>query len=168
LATNGVDKPILNLFRMLGLMQGNRVKAISSATVGIDKILQFGVREGVDIDAIAARSDRNITVLTWSYHDDEVAASDSQVQLNVAGVPDPVHRVLLTHYRIDRDHSNAYTVWKEMGSPQAPTPEQYARLKAAGKLELFESPRWVDARNGRLGMSFSLPRQSLSLIVLSW
>ncbi len=30
LATNGVDKPVLNVFRMAGMMSGERVKAISS------------------------------------------------------------------------------------------------------------------------------------------
>ena len=51
-----------------------------------------------------------------------------------------MNKVLLQHYRIDNDHSNAYTVWKNMGSPQKPTPEQYAELKAAGQLELLILP----------------------------
>jgi hypothetical protein len=33
LATNGVDKPILNLFRMTGLMRGDRVEGVSSGTI---------------------------------------------------------------------------------------------------------------------------------------
>jgi xylan 1,4-beta-xylosidase len=168
LATNGVDKPVLNLFRMLGLMQGNRVKAESGATVALDNILHSGVRENGDIDAMAARSDRSLTVLAWNYHDDDVPAADAPVLLEIAGVPSSTKRVLLSHYRIDRDHSNAFTVWKEMGSPQTPTPEQYARLKAAGQLKLLESPRWVDTKNGSVTLSFPLPRQGLSLVELSW
>ena len=31
LATNGIDKPVLNLFRMAGLMRGDRVKAKAAA-----------------------------------------------------------------------------------------------------------------------------------------
>jgi xylan 1,4-beta-xylosidase len=31
LATNGIDKPVLNVFRMLGRMRGDRVSAESSA-----------------------------------------------------------------------------------------------------------------------------------------
>ena len=48
--------------------------------------------------------------------------------------------VLLKHYRIDERHSNAYTAWKELGSPQNPTPEQMARLEAAGA-RLLNPPR---------------------------
>src|SRR5581483_5460745 len=36
LATNGVDKPVLNVFRMAGLMRGDRVKVESSGAVGLD------------------------------------------------------------------------------------------------------------------------------------
>ena len=32
-ATNGIDKPVLNVFRMLGQMRGNRVSATSSSKV---------------------------------------------------------------------------------------------------------------------------------------
>ena len=55
-----------------------------------------------------------------------------------------------------------------MGSPQKPSPEQYARLEAAGQLELLESPRWVPAEKGAVRMEFSLPRQGVSLLRLSW
>ena len=34
LATNGIDKPVLNLFRMAGLMRGDRVKVESSGAAG--------------------------------------------------------------------------------------------------------------------------------------
>ena len=40
-----------------------------------------------------------------------------------SGLPDG--RPALMHYRIDNEHSNAYTAWKLMGSPQPPTPAQY-------------------------------------------
>ncbi len=71
-------------------------------------------------------------------------------------------------YRIDRDRSNAYTIWKWMGSPQNPTPEQYARLEAAGQLQLLTSPEWVNSKDGKVELSFSLPRQAVSLIQVSW
>ena len=76
--------------------------------------------------------------------------------------------MLVRHYRIDRDHSNAYTVWKEMGSPQNPTPEQYARLEAAGQLQLLTSPEWIGAKDGQVELSATLPRQAVSLIQVSW
>src|SRR5581483_2155334 len=146
LATNGVDKPVLNVFRMAGLMRGDRVKVESSGAVGLDAILKEGVRGRPDIDALASRSERDISVMTWNYHDDDVPAPAGPVRLQITGVPASARRVLVTHYRIDGDHSNSYTVWKEMGSPQQSTPEQYARLEAAGQLELLTSPEWVSSR----------------------
>jgi len=167
LATNGVDKPVLNLFRMAGLMRGDRLKVVSSGAVGLDAILEAGVRSQPDVDAIATRSDREVSVLVWNYHDDDLPGPDAPVTLAISGMPG-VQRVLVRHYRIDSHHSNAYAVWKEMGSPQNPSPEQYARLEAAGNLELLNSPSWEWTEAGAAAIEFSLPRQAVSLVQLSW
>jgi xylan 1,4-beta-xylosidase len=168
LATNGVDKPVLNVFRMAGMMRGDRVKVESSGAVGLDAILKEGVRGKPDIDALASRSEREVSVMAWNYHDNDVPAPDSPVRLTISGMPAAARRVLVKHYRIDHDHSNSYTVWKEMGSPQNPTPEQYARLEAAGQLQLLTSPEWIDSKDGNVELSFALPRQAVSLIQVSW
>jgi xylan 1,4-beta-xylosidase len=168
LATNGIDKPILSLFRMLGLMRGERVETASSAEVSAQQIIESGVRQAPDVDALAARSDNSVAVLLWNYHDDDVPAADTPVKLTIAALPPDAGRVLVRHYRIDRDHSNAYTAWKEMGSPQSPTPEQFAKLKAAGQLQLFDSPRWVRQQKGTLQLQFPLPRQAVSLVQVTW
>lgn len=168
LATNGIDKPVLNLFRMLGMMRGDRVKVESSGAVDVDAIIQAGVQQQPDIDALATRSDHDIAVLAWNYHDDDVPAPAAPVHLSLSGIPAAAGRVLLSHYRIDQDHSNAYTVWKAMGSPQNPTPEQYAKLEAAAQLQLLDSPRWIVPQGGRIDAPFVLPRQGVSLIRLTW
>ncbi len=72
-----------------------------------------------EIDGIATRAEREMSILVWNYHDDDVPAPASPVRLTVAGVP-AAARALVEHYRIDETHSNAYTVWKQMGSPQQP------------------------------------------------
>ncbi len=154
LATNGIDKPVLNLFRMAALMRGNRIRADSTSSP--------------DVDALAAGADREISVLAWNYHDDDVPAPDADVRLEIAGVSGAAARALVRHYRIDESHSNAWTAWKAMGSPQHPAPEQYAKLEAAGQLQLADSPRWVDVRNGAAELELSLPRQGVSLLELSW
>ncbi|MGA2185606.1 MAG: beta-xylosidase [Bryobacteraceae bacterium] len=168
LATNGIDKPVLNLFRMAGLMQGNRVRVESSGAVSPDDIVRGGVREKPDIDALATKWDRGVSVLVWNYHDDDVAAPDASVSLALVGLPSGVKRVQVRHYRIDADHSNAWTGWKQMGSPQNPTPEQYARLEAAGQLQMLGSEQSMAAEGGRVNLSFSLPREAVSLVQVSW
>jgi xylan 1,4-beta-xylosidase len=55
-----------------------------------------------------------------------------------------------------------------MGSPQSPTPEQYAKLKAAGQLELLTSPEWVNVTSGTISIATDLPRQATSLLHLEW
>jgi xylan 1,4-beta-xylosidase len=168
LATNGIDKPILNVFRMAGLMSGDRVPLASSGAVGLDGILQSGVEAAPDVDGMATRGDREMAVMVWNYHDDDVPAAAAPVHLTLAGLPAGAARVLVEHYRIDADHSNAYTVWQQMGSPLQPTAEQYARLEAAGQLQLLGSPEWMGAAGGKLELRFDLPRQGVSLVKASW
>ncbi len=168
LATNGVDKPVLNVFRMLGLMKGDRVKVESTGAVGLDAILSSGVRSKPDVDGIATLWDHGMSVLAWNYHDDDLPGADVPVHMNWTALPAAASRVLVRHYRIDETYSNAYTVWKQMGSPQQPTPEQTARLEAAGQLELLESPRWISVSGGRAGIEFALPRHGVSLLEVTW
>jgi xylan 1,4-beta-xylosidase len=171
LATNGVDKPVLNFFRMAGMMRGDRVKVESSGSVGLDKILAQGVREsanGADVDGMSTRADHEMAVLVWNYHDDELAALPANVRLAINGIPKSAARVLAQHYRIDDEHSNAYSFWKQMGSPQQPTLEQCARLEAAGQLQLLGSPEWLRPEDGNLALEFTLPRHGVSLIRLTW
>jgi xylan 1,4-beta-xylosidase len=168
LATNGVDKPVMNVFRMLGLMSGERIEVKSSAAVTLDEMVASGVRRKASVDGLAARGDHAVTVLVWNYRDEEASASVVPVGLSVAGLPAAAKRILVKHYRIDQSHSNSYTVWKAMGSPQSPTPEQYESLKAAGHLQLLESPRWVASKGGVVRSEFRMPGESVSLVELSW
>ncbi|RSL18486.1 xylan 1,4-beta-xylosidase [Edaphobacter aggregans] len=168
LATNGVDKPVLNVFRMAGLMSGERVNTSSTGQVSLDDILNTGVKQTPDIDAFATKGDHEAAVMLWNYHDDDVPAEGAPLQVTIGSIPTGVKKVLLEHYRIDNTHSNSYTVWKAMGSPQAPTAEQYARLKEAGHLELLRSPEWLDVKDGKVTIATELPRQATSLMRLKW
>jgi xylan 1,4-beta-xylosidase len=168
LATNGVDKPVLNVFRMAGLMRGDRVKVESTSATDLETILKTGVRGKPDVNALASKGANEIAALIWNYHDDDVPAPAAPVRLTLSGVPLTAKRVLVRHYRIDQEHSNSYTLWKKFGSPQNPTPEQYAQLEAAGQLQLLTSPEYVNAKNGQIELNFSLPRLAVSLVHVSW
>lgn len=178
LSTNGIDKPILNLFRMAGLMSGERLETNSTGAIPIDDLVRTGAHqaadthlpdfEGADIDAFATKADREAAVMLWNYHDDDLPAPAADFKVTVTGIPPGVKRVLLEHYRIDDTHSNAYTAWKNMGSPQSPTLDQYARLRAAGQLQLLTSPTWLDVDDGKVTIAASLPRQAVSLLLLKW
>ncbi len=166
LATNGIDKPVLNLFRMAGLMRGERVRAVSSG----HSVPPPNSRGSVvsDTSALATRSGDELSLLIWNYHDDDVPAADQPVTVEIDGLPRSVTRALLTEYRIDRDHSNAYAVWQQLGSPQEPTPQQYATLVAAGQLQTAGSPRWVAVSNGKATLPIMLSHEAVSLLQLHW
>lgn len=168
LATNGIDKPVLNIFRMEGLMRGNLVEAQSSGAVSATSILDDGVRTRPDVDTLATASNHNVSVLIWNYQDHDVSAPAAQIDLHITGLPPNTKRVLLRDYRIDDHHSNSYVVWQQMGSPQHPTPTQYRTLKASGQLQLLTSPEWIDEHAGSAQIHLTLPIESLSLVQLSW
>jgi xylan 1,4-beta-xylosidase len=166
LATNGLAKPVLNVFRMLGQMGGDRIAVDGSGTLPLDAVRDVGVRERADIGALASRQTRAIAVLVWNYHDDDRPAQASSVDLTIAGVP--AGRVTVTHHRIDHDHSNSYEAWKTAGSPQPPSPDQYAALEKASQLQELEPSRSVRVNDGTVSVTFTLPRQGVSLIKLTW
>lgn len=168
LSTRGIDEQILNFFRIVGLMRGDRVWASSSGRIPLGLLLDSGARNTPDIDALATRSPKGAAVLLWNYDDEDVPAAPAQMEITVGGIPAGVKRVLVEEYRIDETHGNAYAAWKQLGSPDAPTPEQYATLKAAGQLQTVRSPEWVDVRDGKITVTGELPRQAVELLRLSW
>jgi xylan 1,4-beta-xylosidase len=168
LATNGVDKAVLNAFRMFGLLDGERVTVSSSGAVPVAEMLETGVRGRPDISAIATRRDHEITILAWNYQDDDVPAPDAPIDLAITGIPDPAETALVEHFRIDGTHSNAYGEWKKLDSPLHPDADQQRQLEDAGQLQAWGSPRWLAVKDGRIGLSFALPRQGLSLVRITW
>lgn len=164
LATNGVDKPVLNVFRMLGMMRGNKLDVSGDLAYNARAIITAGVRgTRTDVNALASGDKRSIAVMLWNYHDDDIRDdSSTSVELQINNIP--FRKARLRHYRIDQDHSNAYEVWKQMGSPSSPTPEQYKYLEMAGQLSLLTYPIDVNIENGVMKMKLPLPRQAVSLI----
>jgi xylan 1,4-beta-xylosidase len=168
LATNGLDKPVLNAFRMFGLLGGGRLKTDSSAALPTDEVLRAGVLGQPDIRAIAAHKDHEVEILIWNYHDVDLPADAAKINLAVSGLPANASPALLEHFRIDSAHSNAFAAWKEMGSPQSPTAHQYELLEGAGQLQLLASPSFIRIEHGAVHLQFTLPRQGLSLLRIHW
>jgi xylan 1,4-beta-xylosidase len=168
LATNGVDKPVLNVFRMFGQMEGNRIPVISHSVHSFISVRDSSVRKSnPDINGIAAANSRSASVMVWNYHDkNDLNVPATPVTVSVKGISSKM--VLLTHYRIDQEHSNSFTAWKKMGSPQNPSADQIAALEKAGQLEMVGSPQWVKIKDGATTTQFNLPRQGVSLIKMTW
>lgn len=166
LASNGLAMPVLNVFRMMSKMEGNRVKATSDQMVSLDQILKEGVRQKPDVGTIASRQGNTIAVMVWHYHDDDLEGPAAQVRLQINDLPEGAKTAKVQHYRVDQFHSNAYDAWRRMGSPVAPNRRQYAELEEASQLALLDLEPVASLSDGPWETTFSLPRQGVSLIVL--
>ncbi|MBO5026347.1 MAG: beta-xylosidase [Bacteroidaceae bacterium] len=164
LSTNGVAKPVLNVFRMFGQMGGDIVESQSTGMLPIDSIVRNGVRKQPDIGILASRNDSQAAVMLWNYHDlNDTDVEPAEIQLSIKTGTN-VERVLVTHYRIDSEYSNSYTKWQEMGCPQNPDEKQLKELQKAGDLQTFGSPVWKQVSEGMITDSFFLPRQGVSFL----
>ncbi|WP_210520012.1 GH39 family glycosyl hydrolase [Hymenobacter terricola] len=168
LATNGVDKPVLNVFRMLGQMGGRRVAVTNATALTQADIHDQAQTQRADISALATVDVRAHTaaVLVWNYQNDDLPAAASDVEITLQGLPAASPE--LQHFRIDHDHSNSCTAWQLMGSPAQPTAAQRTTLEQAGQLALLNLPSPVTTKNGQAVLHFTLPRQGVSLLRLSW
>jgi len=168
LATNGIDKPVLNAFRMFGLLGGERVKATSTGALPTEDVVRNGVRGQPDVNVIATRKNHEVDVLIWNYHDDDLVAPAASIDLEIDGMPAARTQAILEHFRIDSNHSNAFTAWQEMGSPQSPSSRQVEQLQEEGQLQLLGSPEPMVIEKGIVRLRFGLPRHGLSLVRLTW
>ncbi|MFC1557927.1 hypothetical protein ACFL40_01090 [candidate division KSB1 bacterium] len=146
----GIDKPVFNAFRVLGKLGTER--------------LEFKRSSDENIDGIAARSkDNSVQIMVYNYQEDVEYKDEKEIELSV-NLPDSKY-YKLKHYRIDQEHSNAYTVWSSMGKPVTPDDNQMKIIKARMGLELYEPERKISPENGKYTTSFNLPHHSVSLLV---
>jgi xylan 1,4-beta-xylosidase len=167
LATHGIDKPVLDVFRMYGMMAGDRLGVVNARALPMDSLLASSVHGTTpDVHALATEGKNQTAVMVWNYSDEQAPRQPAMVHLSIKNIP--AAKVLLLHFRIDQDHSNAYTAWKRMGSPQQVTPRQYRVLERTGQLQLLRSPRWIKTKDGTAEFSFSLPGEGISLLRLEY
>lgn len=166
LATNGIHLPVLNAFKLLARVQGDRLPASSSGARTSSDLIESGVRDVPDVDALAARNGDEIQILVWNYHDDLVDADDTRVTVDVAVSSEYAQGATVTHRRVDHAHGDAFTVWQSQGSPATPSATQLAELHAAMESSTFEPQRVVEVSDGVVTLSFDLPRFGVSLLSL--
>ena len=166
LATNGIAKPVLNAFRMLGKLSGDRIVAESSARLSLDQVLADGVSGPPDVGVTATRSGDAVAALVWNYHDDDVPSKGAaEASLEIVGLAHGGYR--LRHFRMDGSYSNAHANWLSMGAPQAPSADAYRQLETASELATIEPERQVAVTDGTFRLDFALPRHAVSLILLA-
>lgn len=166
LATNGVDKPVLHVFRMFGMMDGQRVSVTGNRMLPLDQMVASSVRGEVsDVGGLASKDQKAAAVMLWNYHDDDKPGPTETVSLALQNLP--AKAAVMTVYLIDKSHSNSYEVWKSMGAPQNPTPQQIAQLEKSGQLQSIKSEK-IKIKNGYFNTAIALERQAVALVKIDW
>lgn len=167
-STQGIDKAVLNAFKLFAKLGEKRLSLTSSRDLDVSRFADpHGTAEGPEIDGWATQlGDSAIQVLLYCHHDDWDLQQDFQVELEITHPPfqGPVH---VRHYRIDANHSNAYAEWVRQGSPDWPRDGQYQAIKDRDGLELLFPDQQILMRDGKIKLSFPMPTHALSLLLLS-
>ena len=72
----------------------------------------------------------------------------------------------MTVTRIDADHANAYTAWKNAGSPDWPDEDLLALFRQASELKPESAP--LENKNGTFSASIYMPSHALALIEIDF
>jgi xylan 1,4-beta-xylosidase len=149
---NGFHKPILNAYKLLNKLAPELVHSVT------------GPAEG-PVSTFATRDAKRITVLVTHYRHDRIHGEGDPIPVKLDMAPHwpPGRTLTLQHWRIDREHSNAYTVFRKLGSPKDPTPEQIATVKKGMHLELLEPARNMDSAKP-VSLRLNLPPNAVSLL----
>jgi len=168
LATGSLDLPVLNVFRMLSLMDAERIAVQSDGAVPLDMIVKDGVRDRADVSALASRGARRVTVLAWHYHDDDVAGPSAEVGLDIGGLPENLSSCRVRRLAVDSDHGNAFTAWQRMGSPAQPSAAELDALRRAAAAMSVDAGQTAAVSGSRTRIPLVLPRHAVSLVTVEW
>jgi xylan 1,4-beta-xylosidase len=167
LATNGVDKPVLNVFRMFGMMKGKMLEVNNPNTLSLQQIVDSSVHgDQPYVGALATLGTKELYIMLWNYHDDDSKKSIALINLALQNIP--ASKATISSYLVDETHSNSYTVWKELGSPQEVSAVQFSQLEKAGKLQTIETGKPVRIAKGAINYQLSLAGQGVVLLKFTW
>jgi len=170
LSTNGVDKPVLNVFRLLAMLAGRRIAMSLGGGQGCEKPLENGSSSSAgqpDLSGIGA-VDANGTVRVFlaSHHDDFGLAASTDVRVRIGGLV-PRGRCWVTRWIIDHEHGNAHTVWQRMDAPQQPSSDQIERLRVAALARQLRDEDIEADPEGTAEVRFALESHSVVLVEVS-
>ena len=144
-----IEKPIFNAFKLLGKLGNER--------------LQFGTSGNRNVNGLATRKGDTIQVMVYNFNQDVKDRESEEADLTIRMPSSESYR--LSHFRIDENHSNAYSVWKSMGKPLIPDNDQINQIKSREGLELFEPVSTIKPVGDKIFIPLVLPHHSVSLLV---
>jgi len=166
-STQGIDKAMFNVFKMYAKLGYQRVELTSSRDLDPEKYEDmWGKGQGAEIDGWATLTGTKSAEILLYCHEDTWNTEDNySIEFAAANLPfEGPYKV--THYRIDKNHSNAYAEWVRQGRPDYPTCQQYDAIKARDGLELLCPAQTMIPRDGKVKLEFDMPVKSVSLIII--
>ena len=167
LATNGIDKPVLNVFRMLGMMTGDRCRGRQAPAPRRSRACWRRASRTSPTSMRWPASTRT-RWRSW-FRTITIPASPARPRRSISTISGlPRGRMLVQHFRVDDEHSNSYERGRRWARRASPSPEQYAQLEQAGQLQsagiaaLDRFGGWPRASD------LHLPLHGVSLILLTW
>jgi xylan 1,4-beta-xylosidase len=130
-----------------------------------DSLLHHVIEQAsAGIGVIPTKNEQGHYKIALYYTDDDFnkQLENRRVTLNLEGLRG---RYRIRHYRLDHTHSNAYTKFKELGSPAQPNQLQREAIQQAGKLALYY-PEYEVELNGHYEEHIVLTGHALSFIEL--
>ena len=148
-------KPIWAGFEMLNMLGDQRLPV-------------QGLRPGDQVSGLATRaSDGSLRVMLYNFEEGfERQGSAQSVELRLQSLQG-FRFGKVSWYLLDQDHSNTYREWERTGQPKDLTPEQVEELQAYDSPQLAKSDVEVESSEGMVQLKFTLPAQSLSLLVIT-
>ncbi|KAI4900067.1 hypothetical protein NFI96_005222 [Prochilodus magdalenae] len=153
-------KPVLTVMGLLSLLGEQQVQAQVSGGSQVNS--SVGVLASVHLPRIPHTADSwQSTVLLYNSRDNLTSNSSDIITLHLTGAPAQAGLMYVTHY-MDNTVSNPYELWRQMGSPEYPTVQQFTQLRTQEEAER-EGPVPFPAQ-GDLTLTVKLPVPSILLI----
>jgi xylan 1,4-beta-xylosidase len=164
LATQGIDLPVMNVFRLFARLGSDQISAVSSREVPLEQVISDGVRGAADVGVLATRSaDGKVDILLWHYHDDDLTGPAADVKVVLTGLALD-RQTKASVWRVDSQHGDAFTAWQAMGSPVSPTQPQIRALIRAARIAPEPIQIVRRAHDGSLSLDTRLTSHSVELI----
>jgi xylan 1,4-beta-xylosidase len=154
----GIEKPVLNAYRMLSRLGDTRLAVESSRAWSLDA--STAARRGCPRRSTRWRRRRDAACRCWCGGTPTTStpptASETDVTCVWSGVPF-TGSVRVSHWRIDARHSNSHTAWQAAGCPQDPSESELQAIRARQGLEPLGAETLEPVQRGSLTLRISLP-----------
>jgi xylan 1,4-beta-xylosidase len=161
----GIQKPVLNAYRMLSRLGETRLAVESTSAWPLDRLDDGDTGMPEEVDALATTGRDGVSVLVWRHADDQYA-TDSRATAVTVRVDHLSFSggARVSHWRIDSAHSNSHAVWRALGGPQDPSEHDLRAIQERQELERLEPDQTIAVRDGVLTLRIALPLPSVSLL----